>query len=129
GFAARIARDGHGAQALFAGVVRDRDNGRPVTAVSYDGFTPLAEKILAAIILEAESRFKAVVVAAHRLGTLKVGETSLIVAASSVHRPEAFSSCRYVVDQIKTRLPVWKKEHYADGESRWLEGCVLAAHE
>ena len=123
--AAQATAGGFGAQALFVGVVRDNHEKQVVTAVTYDAFPPLAEKILAVIISEAEARFEGRVVAAHRLGTLKVGEASVAIAAASPHREEAFASCRYVIEEIKKRLPIWKQEHYPDGQNRWLEGCSL----
>lgn len=118
----------HGAHLLFLGVVRDQDNGRAVSAVTYDGFRPLAQKELARIALEASERFGAKVAAVHRLGRLDVGEASLAVAAASPHRDAAFAACRWVVDEIKRTLPIWKKEHYVDGQATWLEGCALIPH-
>jgi molybdopterin synthase catalytic subunit len=114
-----------GGQALFVGVVRDHHEGRAVTAVTYDCFVPLAERILADIAREASARWKARVACGHRTGRLEVGEASVIVAAGCAHRAEAFEACRYVIDEIKTRMPVWKKEHYPDAPDRWLDGCAL----
>lgn len=126
-----VGRAGHGAQALFLGVVRDHHEGRSVRAVTYDCFRPLAEKTLSEIAREAASRWQAVVACAHRVGTLEVGEASVAIAAGSEHRAEAFEASRWVIEEIKRRLPVWKKEHYADGGAAWLSGCALdgAAHE
>jgi molybdopterin synthase catalytic subunit len=117
----------HGGQASFVGTVRDNHEGHKVLAVSYEAFEPLAEKILADIAREAGRRHNATVAAAHRLGKLAVGEASVAVAASSMHRAEAFAACREVIEEIKKRLPVWKKEHYEGGESSWLSGCALSA--
>ena len=118
---------GCGAQALFIGVVRDDDAGRKVRAVSYDAFKPLAEKTLAAIVSEAGKRWRARVAAAHRTGRLAVGEASIVIAAAAPHRAEAFEACRYVIEEVKRRLPVWKKEHYARGSGRWLAGHGLSS--
>lgn len=123
-----VADPRHGAQALFVGVVRDLHEGRKVSAVTYDAFPPLAERELAAIAKEAEERWQARIAAGHRIGRLEVGESSVVIAAGSEHRAEAFEACRYVIEQIKLRLPVWKKEHGADGSARWLEGCALRGH-
>ena len=120
-----VSANAHGAQSLFLGVVRDEHEGRRVTAVTYEAFAPLAEKALAEIVAEAESRWPVQVAAAHRLGRLAIGEASVGIAAGSPHRAEAFEACRFVIEEIKRRLPVWKKEHYSDGESRWLSGCAL----
>jgi len=115
----------HGAVASFVGTVRSPHAGRVVTAVSYDCFAPLAEKELARIKSAAERRWPVTVAVAHRTGRLKVGEASVAIAAGSGHRAEAFEACRFVIEEIKHRLPVWKKEHYAKGEGRWLPGCAL----
>lgn len=120
-----VAEYGCGAQALFVGSVRDTNEGRAVRAVTYDAFRPLALKELQDIAREAGERWSARVAVVHRLGRLEVGDASVAVAAAAPHRAEAFGACRYVIDEIKERLPVWKKEHYAEGESRWLEGCSL----
>jgi molybdopterin synthase catalytic subunit len=123
--AASVSSPRHGASAVFIGVVRSVHAGRRVKAVAYDCFIPLAEKELARILREAEKKWPAAVAAVHRVGHLKVGEASVAVAAGSMHRAEAFAACRWVIDEIKHRLPVWKKEHYIRGEGRWLPGCSL----
>ena len=115
----------HGALAAFVGTVRSPHAGRRVAAVTYDCFTPLAEKELARIVAVAERRWPVSVAAAHRTGRLKVGEASVAIAAASAHRAPAYDACRFVIEQIKLRLPVWKKEHYPGGDGRWLAGCAL----
>lgn len=120
-----VRRPGHGAEAVFLGVVRNHHEGRAVRAVTYDCFVPLAEKVLSEIAQEAAGRWKAAVACAHRVGRLEVGETSVAIACASAHRAEAFDACRHVIEEIKRRLPVWKKEHYEGGDSQWLSGCAL----
>ncbi len=115
----------HGAVASFVGTVRSPHAGRRVRAVTYDCFTPLADRELARIKTEAERRWPVRVAAAHRVGRLRVGEASVALAAGSGHRAEAYEACRFVIEEIKRRLPVWKKEHYASGDGRWLAGCAL----
>ena len=115
----------HGAQALFVGVVRERHEGRKVAAVTYDAFPPLAERELASIAAEAAQRWPVRIAAGHRIGKIVVGESSVVIAAGSEHRAEAFEACRFVIEEIKKRLPVWKKEHDEDGTERWLDGCAL----
>ncbi len=122
-----VSDPAHGGQASFVGTVRDHHEGHDVLAVTYEAFEPLAKKVLAEIALEAGRRHGAKVAAAHRLGKLAVGQASVAVAASAVHRAEAFAACREVIEEIKKRLPVWKKEHYVDGDSAWLSGCALHA--
>jgi len=119
------AAPGHGAQAVFVGVVRDNHEGRKVDGVTYDCFVPLAERTLAEIAEEARGKFGAKIAAAHRIGRLAVGEASVAIAAGTPHRAEAFDACRYVIERIKERLPVWKQEHYVDGTANWLDGCAL----
>lgn len=123
--AACVASPRHGAVAAFVGVVRSVHAGRRVKGLEYDCFVPLAEKELARILREAERRWPAKVEAAHRIGSLRVGDASVIVVAASRHRAEAFAACRWTIDSIKDRLPVWKKERYAKGPGRWLPGCRL----
>ena len=123
--AAAVASPKHGAVSTFVGVVRATHAGRRVKGIDYDCFAPLAERELARILEETEKRWPVKVEAAHRIGRLHVGEASVAVAAGAMHRPEAFAACRWMIDEIKRRLPVWKKERYARGEGRWLAGCAL----
>jgi molybdopterin synthase catalytic subunit len=117
----------HGAQLLFHGTVRNRNEGRPVVAVSYDVFAPLAEATFREIGEEACARFGPAlrVVVVHRSGRLELGEVSVVVGVASPHRDEAYLASRYVIEQLKVRSPVWKQEHYADGDSAWLRGHAL----
>jgi molybdopterin synthase catalytic subunit len=120
---------GHGAEILFLGVVRDINLGRSVTAVAYDAFPPLAEKTLATIASEAKEKWGDLQIAIfHRTGKLSVGEVSLAIAVSSKHRDESYQASRYVIEEIKERAPIWKKEFYTDGESEWLKGHALCQH-
>ena len=120
-----VASPRYGAVVTFSGAVRSVHAGRRVKAVSYDCFRPLAEKELARIASEARRRWPVSVAARHRVGRLKVGEASVAIAAAATHRAEAYEACRFVIEEIKHRLPVWKKEHYLEGEGRWLPGCAL----
>jgi len=105
--------------------VRAVHAGRRVKAVEYDAFAPLAARELARIAAEAERRWPVRLALEHRLGRLRVGEASVVVAAGSVHRAEALAACRWAIDAVKRRVPVWKKEHYVRGAGRWLPGCAL----
>lgn len=114
-----------GAVLLFLGVVRDHADGRPVTGMRYDAYEEMARDVLAEIAAEAARILGTQRVAVvHRVGELDVGETSVAVAVSSPHRAQAYEASRYVIEEIKKRLPVWKKERYADGEDRWVAGSV-----
>jgi molybdopterin synthase catalytic subunit len=120
-----VGDDGDGATLLFLGTVRDQNDGRPVRAVRYDAYLSMAEEVLAAIAAEAAARAGTDRIAvAHRTGELPVGEISVAIALSSPHRAEAFEACRYIIEEIKRRLPIWKEERYVDGDARWLEGTV-----
>ena len=111
-----------GARASFEGRVRDLNKGRGVVALEYEAFAPLAEKEGARILAEARERFGLLGAAcAHRVGKLGLGDMAVWIGVASAHREAAFDACRYIIDELKTRVPVWKKEHYADGaEARWL---------
>ncbi len=120
---ARVGRPGDGAVAFFAGVVRNENEGRAVSGMEYEGYDEMAREELAAIVAEAAERAGGGRIAAvHRLGSLAVGEVSVAIAVSAPHRAEAFDAARYIIEQIKKRLPVWKREHYLDRDAEWLEG-------
>lgn len=120
---ARVGAAEDGAAVLFLGVVRNENEGRPVSGMEYEGYAEMAREQLAAIVAEAARRAGSERVAAvHRLGELEVGETSVAVAVSAPHRAEAFDAARYVIEQVKARLPVWKRERYLDGDPEWLPG-------
>jgi molybdopterin synthase catalytic subunit len=124
---ARVSSPGFGAQTLFLGVVRDHHLGRPVASMTYDGFAPLAEKVLRAVAAEALERFGPAlrVAVAHRTGHLRVGEASVAIAVGAAHRAAAYEASRYVIEELKARAPLWKEEHHADGTSEWLDGQPL----
>jgi len=118
-----VGDPGDGAVVLFLGTVRNQNGGRPVEAILYEGYEPMAEGLLRTLATEALGTFGVTRAAVeHRLGTLEVGEVSVAVAISSPHRAEAFEAARWLMDQLKQRIPVWKKEHFADGHSAWVRG-------
>jgi molybdopterin synthase catalytic subunit len=122
-----VGDEGDGAVCVFLGVVRDHNEGRSVRGVQYSAYREMAEKVLAQIALEAAARAGSDRVAVvHRTGELGVGEASVAIAVSSPHREQAFEACRYVIEAIKQRLPVWKQERYVEGDGAWLEGTVPA---
>lgn len=114
-----------GAVSTFAGLVRNIHEGRVVTGIRYHAHAPLAEARLQEIEREAAKRFSARVVVAHAIGMLRVGDASVVVVAWSGHREEAFQACRWAIDTIKTSVPIWKEEHFADGEIRFQDGTPL----
>lgn len=121
---------GHGAADLFVGRVRDLNQGRGVSGVSYDLQAALTRKVFGEICEEAKARWgKSLHLwLEHRHGRLAVGEASVVAAASSPHREEAFRACRYLVEEMKHRAPIWKQEHYLDGDSEWVQGHALCSH-
>jgi molybdopterin synthase catalytic subunit len=122
---ARVGSREDGATLLFLGVVRDHADGRAVSGMRYDAYREMAEVVLGEVAAEAVQRLGTDRVAVvHRIGELKVGDVSVAVAVSSPHRAESYDVSRYVIEEIKRRLPVWKKELYADGEARWVDGAV-----
>jgi molybdopterin synthase catalytic subunit len=117
---ARVRRPGAGGLSVFVGVVRDESAGRIVTRLEYSAYVSMAEREMARIADEIEREIDGVRVAAmHRIGLLDVGDAAVICAASAPHRAEAFQACRELIDRIKSRVPVWKREIGPDGAS-WV---------
>jgi molybdopterin synthase catalytic subunit len=113
---------GDGAACLFVGVVRNENGGRPVLRLEYEAYEEMAVRLMEEIAAETVARFPVTAVRlVHRLGRLEIGEASVAVAVSSPHRAEAFAACRFAIDTLKSKVPIWKKEFYADG-SAWLDG-------
>lgn len=123
-----VAGPGQGAVDLFAGAVRDNHLGQEVSGITYDVHKGLGEKVLREICAEAAGLWPGTVYyAAHYHGELPVGGISVLIAVSAAHRAESFEGCRYVIEEIKKRAPVWKQEHYPGGRSAWLPGHSLVA--
>lgn len=118
---AAVASPGAGGVVVFVGSVRDVNDGRAVVSLRYEAYTAMALAELERIGAEARRRWPGTAVAAeHRTGELAVGEQAVIVAAAHAHRGDAFAACRYVVEELKRRVPIWKEERYTDGGARWL---------
>ena len=116
----RVVRPSDGAYVLFDGVVRDHAEGRSVESIFYDAYRPMAEKEMAKIVDAVSREFAGVAVAVvHRLGMLRVGDSSIVIVCASPHRAEAFAACRAMIDRIKETVPIWKKERGPDGEE-WV---------
>ena len=111
-----------GAISVFAGTVRDTNDGRSVTAIDYSAYTSMAETELASILGEAEERFGAMaIVVEHRVGPLALGDVSVAIVAAHAHRAPALDCTRFVIEEIKKRVPIWKREHYSDGSREWVD--------
>ena len=126
---AALADPASGGFAVFEGWVRNHNEGREVRRLEYEAFEELAVKEGERIVHAAIEKFGvAHALCVHRVGALAIGEIAVWVGVSSGHRGEAFAACRYIIDEIKHRLPIWKKEHYLDGDSGWVncERCAEA---
>jgi len=111
-----------GGIAIFLGLVRDHHQGKQVLGLDYSAYDAMAEAETAKIIAEAEGGGqRARVVVQHRIGSLTIGDTAVAVVAAAAHRAEAFETCRYVIEELKKRVPVWKKEFFVDGTVEWVD--------
>ncbi|MGL5059619.1 MAG: molybdenum cofactor biosynthesis protein MoaE [Microcoleus sp.] len=122
----------NGAVVVMSGTVRDRTEGKPVVALEYQAYEPMAVRVFQQIASEIRRQWPDVnrVVIHHRIGRLQVGEISVLVAVGCPHRGEAFAACQYAIDTLKHNAPIWKKEHWADGSSSWVSigACEVAGH-
>ena len=126
---AAVSRDDSGAVTTFIGLVRDHNAGRRVLWLDYEVYAPLAERVFAQIADEARERWPAVRLAIHhRTGRLAIGDASVVIAAASPHRADAFAGCRYAIERVKQIAPVWKHEHFEGGDV-WIEGATADPHD
>lgn len=126
---AALADPRAGACVTFEGWVRDHNEGRPVHSLEYEAYAELAEKEGQRVVEEATARFAVQAIhAVHRTGHLRIGDLAVWVGVSAAHRAAAFDACRYVIDELKARLPIWKKEHYANGTSEWINCATRGDH-
>ncbi len=129
--ALRVSLGNHGAGGfcVFEGWVRNENEGRQVERLEYEAYAPLATKEGEKVMAEAREKFPYLEAACvHRAGLLELGDCAVWVGVAAPHRDEAFKACRYIIDEIKVRLPIWKKEHYVDGDSGWVNCERCAAH-
>jgi molybdopterin synthase catalytic subunit len=118
---ARVSSNGNGATVLFLGTVRDVNDGRDVTGIEYTAYRSMADRELAAIVEEAAAIANTNDVAVeHRLGELGIGDCSVAVAVAHPNRGHAFDAARYVIEALKKRVPIWKREQYVDGTREWV---------
>ena len=126
---AELVDPANGGYASFEGWVRNHNEGLAVLRLEYQVYEALALREGERIIAEARERFGlAKILCVHRTGSLQIGDVAVWVAASSAHRDEAFRACRFVIDEVKHRVPIWKKEHYVNGDSGWVN-CERCAAE
>lgn len=119
---AEVARHSNGASVLFLGTVRDVNDGRNVSGIEYTAYRSMAELELRRIAEEAAERYDTVdIVSEHRLGVLELGDVSVAIAVAHPHRASAFDAARFVIEELKRRVPIWKLEQYVDGTREWVE--------
>ena len=117
-----------GAAASFAGIVRNHDHGRAVKSLYYDCYRSMAEKMIKALIEEAKVRWNVEkILVLHRVGHLEIGEVAVAISVSSAHRAEAFEACRFMIEKIKEKVPIWKKEIFENGMSEWTSCAHMEA--
>ena len=124
---AEVANHHNGATVLFVGTVRDVNDGSAVSGLDYSAYASMADGELAAIVAETAERFATRdIVVEHRVGSLALGEASVGIAVGHPHRGEAYEASRYIIEELKKRLPIWKREHYVDGQSEWVQNSTAA---
>lgn len=120
---AKLTSPAAGAVVTFTGRVRNHSQGRAVVRLEYEGAEALAQHLFGELAGEIRSRYEVEEIGCtHRTGTLEIGDVAVWIGISAAHRGPAFDACRYLIDELKTRLPIWKKEYYADGNSGWIQG-------
>src|SRR5215218_6909683 len=118
----RVSNAGNGAVLLFLGAVRQVNDGRDVTGIDYAAYEAMAQRELETIVAEASAKFGTRDIAVqHRLGELGVEEISVAIAVGHAHRDAAYSASRFVIEELKRRVPIWKREHYTDGTREWVD--------
>jgi molybdopterin synthase catalytic subunit len=126
---ASLADPAAGGYCAFEGWVRNENEGHTVERLEYEAYEPLAIAEGQKVLDEARERFGILGArCVHRVGMLELGECAVWIGVASKHRDEAFKACRYIIDEIKVRLPIWKKEHYTDGNSGWVNCERCAQH-
>jgi molybdopterin synthase catalytic subunit len=118
----RVHHTGAGAVTCFIGTVREVNDGRAVTGIDYEAYEPMASRELAALADEAVAQWPGCQIAIeHRIGTLRLGEASVVIAVSHARRAPALDAQRYCIETLKQRVPIWKREHYVDGDWSWVD--------
>ena len=117
-----VAADDRGSIVLFLGTVRNSNEGRAVSGIDYSAYDAMAVAEMNRILAEATTQFEGVIIALeHRVGTLNIGDVSVAIACAHPHRAAALDANRYVIEELKRRVPIWKREHYLDGTSEWVD--------
>jgi molybdopterin synthase catalytic subunit len=122
---AAVAASERGGVASFLGLVRNHHGGRSVLRLEYSAYEPMAEAECGRIVAEAQSRWQVALALQHRIGALAIGDVAVAIAAAAPHRDDAFAACRYVIEEVKRRVPIWKREYYADGTEAWVDPTTM----
>ena len=126
GLIAEVSGPDRGGVASFLGTVRDHHQGRAVRGLEYSAYDQMAEAVCGEILLEAAARWPVRVTLRPRLGDLAIGEVAVAVVAAGGHRDDAFAACRYVIEELKRRVPIWKRETFVDGTVDWVNASQQA---
>ena len=126
GLMAEVAAPERGGIAAFVGTVRDHHQGRTVLELEYSAYAAMAEAECGRIVEETERQWPVRAALRHRIGVLAIGDAAVAIAVAGAHRDEAFAACRHVIEEVKRRVPIWKRERYADGAVEWV-GAGAAA--
>lgn len=125
---AEVENTQNGATLLFLGTVREVNEGAAVTGIDYTAYAGMADRELADIVADATRRWDTLdVVVEHRIGTLALGDVSVAIAVAHPHRGEAYDASRFIIEELKTRLPIWKREHYVDGTAEWVQNAASSS--
>ena len=116
-----VAAPARGGIVTFLGLVRDRHEGRVVTGLEYSAYQPMAESVCRDLLAETEAKWPVRATLAHRVGQLGIGDVAVAIAVAGEHRDEAFAACRFLIEELKRRVPIWKRESYADGTESWVD--------
>ena len=125
---AEVTAPPYGGIACFVGTVRDHHSGREVVGLEYSAYGPMAEKECNRIVSEAQARWGGAVALRHRIGALEIGDTSVAIAVAAPHRDAAFAACRFVIEALKQRVPIWKRERFADGMVEWVDPTRVSGY-
>jgi molybdopterin synthase catalytic subunit len=128
GLLARAKNASAGAVLLFSGDVRDHSEGRAVDFLEYETHESMAQKQVAEIVMEAKSRWDLhYVEVIHRFGKMRISDCSIGIVVASSHRKDAYEASRFIIDTVKKSVPIWKKEHFTNGQAIWVEGCEASS--
>jgi molybdopterin synthase catalytic subunit len=123
---ASVRRPDRGAVVSFVGRVRDHHGGRGVTSLEYSAYGTMAEKECEVLVTLAEKRWPVSVALVHRIGALSIGDAAVAIVVAASHRGEAFEACRWLIEEVKSKVPIWKRERYVDGSEAWVDPTAPA---